>query len=198
MSDATTAAATCAFSAVDDPAKAVAHAEAAICAANSAYVSNFLTDEFLLDDAFLDNTVPYLVAFRSAVSIDATGVEMHSRVSDIAGSPLWPQGQPDWLRSLWQELRDWLLATGQDWDVWTDWYEARLRGDASNQALEIARVTILDYIWDEDPAIVNSEIKRLIAGYEKHPPEQAAKRPAIPEIPPQRPAALELSGLTAS
>jgi hypothetical protein len=41
------------------------------------------------------------------VSIDATRMEEGAAASDIAGSPLWPQpqGQPDWLRSLWQEMK---------------------------------------------------------------------------------------------
>ncbi|MGA2491718.1 MAG: hypothetical protein ABSF67_02075 [Roseiarcus sp.] len=66
-----------------------------------------------------------------------------------------------------------LLATNQNWEVWTDWYEARLAGDAAhppNEALEVARATIPDEIWTQGPAAVNAEIKRLIA---LHPPKSA-------------------------
>ncbi len=58
-----------------------------------------------------------------------------------------------------------LLATGEDWEVWTEWYEARLRGDPAIEELEIARATIPDEIWKQGPAVVNAEIKRLIAQY---------------------------------
>ncbi|WP_147262940.1 hypothetical protein [Roseiarcus fermentans] len=61
-----------------------------------------------------------------------------------------------------------LLDANEGWDVWTDWYEARLDGDAGsppNEALEIARATIPDDIWTQGPAVVNAEIKRLT---EKH------------------------------
>jgi hypothetical protein len=58
-----------------------------------------------------------------------------------------------------------VLAANQSWEVWTDWYEARLAGDAAdppNEALEVARATIPDEIWKQGPAVVNAEIKRLI------------------------------------
>jgi hypothetical protein len=45
-------------------------------------------------------------AFWSAVSYDAARVEEGATASGIAGSLLWPQGQPDKLHSLWQELKN--------------------------------------------------------------------------------------------
>lgn len=85
----------------------------------------------------------------SAISIDATRVEEGQTASDITGSPLWPKGQPDQFLSLWQELKTALDAEKQDWDVWTDWYEARLRGDPAIENLEIARATVPDKIWNQ-------------------------------------------------
>jgi len=55
--------------------------------------------------------------FWSALSTDATRVEKGKTPYDIAGSPLWPRGQPDELRSLWRELEAGLLAAKQDWRV---------------------------------------------------------------------------------
>jgi hypothetical protein len=60
---------------------------------------------------------------------------------------LWSHGTPHWAADHWQILRAALLDAGEDWDVWTDWYEARLAGDAAhppNEELEIARATIPD------------------------------------------------------
>jgi hypothetical protein len=39
-----------------------------------------------------------------------------------------------------------LLAADEGWEVWTDWYEARLHGRPFDKALEEARVLI-------DPAL---------------------------------------------
>src|SRR5208337_5695413 len=52
--------------------------------------------------------------------------------------------------------------------------EARLAGDAAqppNEALEIARAMIPDEIWEQGPAVVNAEIKRLIAEHAGPPPQ---------------------------
>jgi hypothetical protein len=90
--------------------------------------------------------------------------------------PLWPTGVPDWATEGWQILKTALLDAGEDWEVWTDWYEARLAGAAGhppNEALEIARATIPDEIWKQGPAVVNAEIKRLIA---EHAVPQGCRR----------------------
>ncbi len=62
----------------------------------------------------------------SALSADATRLEDGATASVIAGSPLWPQGQPVRLRSLWKVLEAGLVAEKQDWQVWTVWYDDRL------------------------------------------------------------------------
>jgi hypothetical protein len=75
-------------------------------------------------------------------------------------------------------LKSALLAADEGWEVWTDWYEARLAGDAAhppNEALEVARVTIPDEIWRQGPAAVNAEIKRLI---DLHTPKSVPPTPA--------------------
>ncbi|MGH6843048.1 MAG: hypothetical protein ACREDV_13350 [Methylocella sp.] len=49
-----------------------------------------------------------------------------------------------------------LLAENQDWEVWTEWYDARLEGGRANKNLEIARARIPNDIWDQGPAIANA------------------------------------------
>jgi hypothetical protein len=121
-------------------------------------------------------------AFWPAVSVDVTCVEEGATASVIAGSPLWPKGQPDEIQALWQEMKAALDAEKQDWDVWTDWYEARLAGKRSNQKLEIARAMISNEIWEEGPAKVNAEIKKLI---KKHKPPPRQKKELKPSIVPK-------------
>jgi hypothetical protein len=102
------------------------------------------------------------VALWAAVSMDAKRVEERLALSAIAGSPLWPQGQPDQIRSLWMKLKSTLDVANQDWDAWTDWYEARLEGRVKEERHELAYVRIEDALWDQGPAIVNAAIKTRI------------------------------------
>jgi hypothetical protein len=75
-------------------------------------------------------------------------VEEGATASVIAGSTLWPNGQPDQLRSLWQELKTALLAAGQDWHVWTTWYYDRLDPPAPRgEDWELAYVRVDDELW---------------------------------------------------
>jgi hypothetical protein len=119
-----------------------------------------------------------------AAAQDAAFVDSGSSGDELAGLPLWPAGMPEWALDNWQVLKSALLDAGEGWDVWTEWYEARIAGNADapnealeemglagdadvpNEALEIARATIPDEVWKQGPAVVNAEIKRLIAEHE--------------------------------
>ncbi len=103
-------------------------------------------------------------AFWNAVSADATQVEGGAATSAIARSPLWPEGQPDKLQRLWQEMKATLHAAEQDWQVWTSWYDDRLagNGDEEREFAYVRYVRIENALWNQGPAIVNAEIKRRI------------------------------------
>ena len=101
--------------------------------------------------------------FWSALSSDATCLEKGAAASVIARSPLWPQGQPDQLYSLWREMKAMLHAAKQDWQVWTIWYDDRLEGRVRDKTRELAYVRIQEALWDQGPAVVNAEIERRIA-----------------------------------
>jgi hypothetical protein len=132
--------------------------------------------------AFARSTARMAAAFWSAVSTDATRVELGTATSDIAGLPLWPKDQPEGLWSLWQKLKEALHADKQDWDVWTAWYEARLEGRVREEERELAYVRIDDELWDQGPAIVNAEIKRRIEALERSSkPETEQTLPSLPE-----------------
>lgn len=81
----------------------------------------------------------------------------------LAKQPLWHGNPPDWFAENWADLKaNLLLAGDENWLVWIDWYEARLRGDPINEDLERAKVMIPDDIWDQGPKVVNAEIRQLI------------------------------------
>ncbi len=111
----------------------------------------------------------YAAAMWSESSNDATRVEEGATASAIAGSPLWRLGQGKELLALWQDMKEVLLATNQDWQVWTIWYEDRLAGRVREESRDLAFVRIGDELWDQGPAAVNAEIKRKI---------EASPRPA--------------------
>jgi hypothetical protein len=104
--------------------------------------------------------------------MDATRLEEGGTTFDIAGSPLWliaGAGSPLWqarqpseIQSLWQDMKETLLAAGQEWHVWTEWYDDRLEGRVRDEKRELAYVRIANELWGQGPAIVNAEIARRI------------------------------------
>jgi hypothetical protein len=114
---------------------------------------NAIRDAFGAYAAFLGATT----ARSGFVSVDddATMIDRGATGPEVAGHPLWPNGSPNWASDSWRQLKIALLGAGEGWEVWTDWYEARLAGDAAqppNEALEIARAMIPDEIWEQGPA----------------------------------------------
>lgn len=99
----------------------------------------------------------------AGVSADATHLDEGMPAATLIARKLWPNGLPDWAADQWTSLKANLFtATTEDWGVWTDWYEARLRGDPVNIHLDRAKAKIPNGIWEEGPKAVNAEIRRLI------------------------------------
>jgi hypothetical protein len=118
-----------------------------------------------------------LITFSLADAEDAALFESGYSSIDLVRSPLWANGAPEWATEAWQTLKFALLGGDEGWEVWTDWYEARLAGDAGhppNEALEIARATIPDEVWKQGPAVVNAEIRWLTAQHEGGAPVEVS------------------------
>ncbi len=127
----------------------------------------------------------------AAISEDAIAIENGLTTQKLVASKLWPQtiwpaNLPNEFSRLWSYLRIDLGDVGQDWDVWTDWYEARLAGKKPRwKDIEIFRVTLSDEAaiatakdirsknwsavlkvheidWENGPAHVNALIKAKI------------------------------------
>ena len=128
----------------------------------------------------------------AAIQRDAAAKASGKLVPDILARKLWPGARPRWIAELWKELKQDLLAAQEDWDVWTDWYEARLQGNAYYEESETARLGIVEENWEQGPQIVNREIKGVVV--RQIPNQRREKRQAsssAPGVPPLRPAALE-------
>jgi hypothetical protein len=75
-------------------------------------------------------------------------------------STLWPRW-PNWARDDWAELEAALLGANEDWEVWTDWYKARLWVGEADQVLEVARATIQNRRWEQGPKVANGQIRQM-------------------------------------
>ena len=108
---------------------------------------------------------------------DAQFVKMGGSANVLAVQPLWNGNSkinnfPVKLEQDWQILKQFLIDLNQGWEVWIDWYEARLRGESLIEEIEIGdpengqygRVTLpVDYY--NDPAKANAAIKEIIESY---------------------------------
>nr|WP_319387003.1 P-loop NTPase fold protein [uncultured Roseibium sp.] len=100
----------------------------------------------------------------SALKADRDNIESTVSSFGLAETPLWPENQiPDEVYKEWENLKSRLLSLGRDWEVWTEWYEDCLSGrPAQSAALEVARVTLLEPLWEMGVARVNSTIRELM------------------------------------
>src|SRR5208337_2827229 len=48
-------------------------------------------------------------------------------VGRLVDAPIWSSGAPLWASDAWVDCQA-ALPKGADWEVWTEWYEQRLRG----------------------------------------------------------------------
>lgn len=122
-----------------------------------------------------DATRAAVYASADANNAFASDVDIFRQEQRIGNAPLWLGSASDRIRWEWKQLKSCLISQGQGWEVWTEWYEARLRGDPGNEDLEVARVMIAEEVWSAGPEVVNAHIKELIQSY----------RPQVPTVPDQ-------------
>lgn len=127
-------------------------------------------------------------ATHDAVNLDgavAAGTSSQMAVFALARQPLWLKGVPEWVPASWHLLKKALLDVAEDWEVWTDWYEARLVGGRVNETLELERVLIPEEIWELGPKRVNAHIKALIEKHRSEPPKKPDE--TVEPVPSQAP-----------
>jgi hypothetical protein len=114
------------------------------------------------------------------------------RPEQFATLELWPgRDPPQFIGGQWEMLKEELRLADEGWDVWIDWYEARLDGRIREQNTELAYVEITRNVLSTASAWeANSEIRRLIDLQSQKQPldPPPSKRP---EIPRPKPAAVE-------
>jgi hypothetical protein len=173
------AAAVCAARAASVPADSTAIDAAVSAAIDAAVNTTRAAGDTAVDAARARGAaaIARVAEVTAAAAVDVDVINAGRSGSELMRFPLWPNRAPGWATEAWENLRAALLAADGGWKVWTDWYAARLTGDAGgqpNEALEIARATVPDEFWEQGPAVVNAEIKRLLA---EHAGREAAAFP---------------------
>jgi hypothetical protein len=136
-------------------------------AAYAAAAADMVTQDSALAAPF-DDPPPFAAAYaaaattadpsvRTEIGFDASAVQRLGarRLADL---PLWWESPPDWWKRDWERLKA-VLPHDEDWDVWIDWYEERLRGGSRGEAYELVFASTPQEIWDRGPAAANAWIK---------------------------------------
>lgn len=76
--------------------------------------------------------------------------------------PLWRDGLPATVAQKWENLASDLQRLDAGFEVWIDWYNARLEGRPLDTHVEIKRVLIPQEIFAQDPGSINGYIKQII------------------------------------
>lgn len=100
--------------------------------------------EFTSGDAFAE------------IESDFRNAEEHESQSLLA-RPLWSGEPPDWAIKAWNGLVE-RLHEGQNWQVWIDWYEARLKGVEGPEVAEHAYARVPVEVWEQGTGVANAWI----------------------------------------
>ncbi len=76
----------------------------------------------------------------------------------LADLPLRSESPPDWRKNDWESLKA-ALPSDEDWNVWIEWYEERLRGGSRGEAYELVFASAPQEVWDQGPAAANAWIR---------------------------------------
>ena len=81
---------------------------------------------------------------------------------------LWRHRVPRWASGAWGRLKA-SLPKGEEWDIWVEWYEERLRGGSRGEFYEIAFTQAPPEVWDKGPAATNEWIKNCLSAASPSP-----------------------------
>ena len=147
-------------------------------AVSAVQVAHSAIDDIHGDTAFFEGpeeddsekvVAPHTEGFWNAVTLDVewlesaedTGERAEDTVAGLSEKALWLGGPPVWASRQWADFKD-RLPDAEGWQVWIEWYEARLAGRRLDVALETDLLTIPDDEWAQGPAHVNAIIATRI------------------------------------
>jgi hypothetical protein len=125
---------------------------------------------------------------------DFRAVDTGTSSLGLAQQSLWQQGASDTQPTRnWDYLKATLLSrTGENWGVWIDWYEARLRGDDINLELELARVLEPSEVDWRTPRVANAKIQAIVERFEEPASSEKTNSNSGPELSTEDRAIIEL------
>ncbi|MCY3597487.1 MAG: hypothetical protein OXG71_08660 [Rhodospirillales bacterium] len=149
--------------------------EAAVSAVQAAHsaIDGIHGETEFFDDLGEDGSekvvAPHLEEFWNAIALDVEWLESGENagersevtVAGLSEKALWLGGVPVWVSRRWADFRD-RLPDAEGWQVWIEWYEARLAGRRLDAALETDLLTIPDDEWTQGPTHVNAIIATRI------------------------------------
>ena len=89
-------------------------------------------------------------------------LEFGSRNVGLMSLPLWRGGLPAKIARKWETLAGDLQSLDSCFEVWTEWYAARLLGTPLDMDIELRRALIPQEVWAQDAASINSYISQII------------------------------------
>lgn len=165
------------FSIADTAARASSEAAAAVCVdtatdvASAAAMATSSAADALgadFDDPFANTAKFAAAAMWREVRADCVASQTHG-ARTLADLPLWEkQGSSPLTKGAWTRLHE-ALPEGEDWEVWIDWYENRLRGALQGEAYELVFATVPLDVWDRGPAAANAWIRQHAASGGRQP-----------------------------
>jgi len=114
----------------------------------------------------------------ASVQADAQALGDGLSAADLSLEQLWPDASA-WWKTIWNEARKWLSASGQGFEIWREWYYGRLEGlphafadfdDAADETFYRWIVEQDDDWWSREPAEVNAEITEFVNSLRITPP----------------------------
>jgi hypothetical protein len=124
--------------------------------AAAASFSNALASNIAANVATTAATFDYSSIWEEVRS-DISTLEEIDQSASLA-SPLWRASAPEWAKTGWAQLQT-ALPKGEDWDVWVDWYEERLRGGSRAEQYELVFASVPLEVWGKGPAATNAWIR---------------------------------------
>ena len=95
---------------------------------------------------------------------------------DRLGRPGALEREPGWASSSWHNLVA-ALPKDEDWDLWIDWYEARLEGRSDPEEVELVYATVPLEKWNAGPAAANAWVKEQLQRLREEKREEEASEP---------------------
>jgi hypothetical protein len=96
--------------------------------------------------------------FQEEIRTDIATIHK-SGFMDAADSPLWSRADNREQSNESMAALQAVLPQGEDWEVWINWYEERLRGGSRGEVYELVFASVPLDEWDKGPAAANGWIK---------------------------------------